>query len=309
LKEEIKNIVSELRRITLIERQLEELLKVREVYQSEKITLDQELNKIGNRSESLQSVSLTMLYSKLLRRKKKEINTLNNQYLKLSIQRNDCIQLIADLDWEVELLSRLIAKQQALKVSLQSEVRRYKGQFVDQSLHSLKLVINAIQQKVSFSREIEEAIDQGVITNKKLNKILKLLKQTAVEIYDTTKDSKVLLQKPVSDLERYQKQVVSVRHSLMKFELELADLQDQNYEEKIYWTTTTVAFIQQYRENLEIDLTVDRSMNYSYSFLKGLKKSVMSTTRTLRREQRKIQKQIARLEKQESKLLYDIKYN
>ncbi len=151
-------------------------------------------------------------------------------------------------------------------------------------------------------KELEEAIDQGVILNNKFNKSIKFLKAKAKDYYGIYKSKEAVYTSNVSNISKYQNQLVSIRHCLVKYELEVEDVYREISRVKEY-SNVFVA----YRANLRRDLHENDSLEDSYTFLKGFKSKVMMITKSLRSDLRKIRKELLQLEEEEQAAINKLK--
>jgi len=306
MKISIQKIVTQLKEIRILEKQLQHAIQVKEEQGILLLSIDSELDKNLTQSKALDSMSLSSLFAVLTKSKNVKLELLKSHYLRLAVERKDLSLSIKHLEWEIQLLSKLVDKQQSLKSQLTNSLSNYSGEFDDKTLKTLQVVSKAITEKVSLQKEIIEAIDQGVTVNKKINKLLRLLKTKAHEIYSAFNDSSILKSKKATELDKYQSMITSLKHSVVKLEIEVGDIYDAILKGSGYSNNLVSSFISEYKMSLVSDLLRERSMNSSYGFLIKFKKSVMALTKSLRRDKQKIDKEVSLLQEEYSKILRNI---
>lgn len=306
MEREIKDIITELKRIHIAEKHLEKLYTLKEEYTHELAVLGTQIETELRKIESLDNISIVSLYHKLLGNKDGVLEMLKKHYLQLSLRFNETSKALKNVVYEISILVSKIDKQNHLKEELKHKIQLFDNKLTDHNLSSYKELVLRITSKLKLVKEIEEAIDQGMVVNKKFNITLSFIKKKAQAIYDEVNDKNVMASYAISNLGRYQDLITSLRHSLVKLEIEMNDVYQEILNTKGNQNPLVSNFISEYRMNLLSDLMSTKTLNGSYVFLKNFKAIIMSTTRSLRNDLRNLKRELIDLEELEERILYEL---
>lgn len=307
MEQRIKNLIRRLKEISIAEKQLGGLVAQKQSYIANLYKLEDQIEAKYYRIDALTSMSVRALYHKLLGNRASELDSLKTHYLELSIQYNTTAHSLAEVSNEISQLEALVESQESVRTDLNHQLQHYEATLKNTTLASYRVIAKAITAKLQLAKEVEEAIDQGVIANKKLNKTIDFLKSKSKEILLEIGDRAATNRYPVSNLTKYQAHITSLKHSLVKLDIEIADIYDHLTKDSTDTKEIAAAFDSQYRLYLAADLTAQKTMNDSYQFLKNTKARIMSITRSLRSDLRRINKELSNLEGEERALLDSIK--
>ena len=306
MKHSIREIVVQLKEISIAEKQLTKLVQLQKGYLAEIDALELEIMKKSSKIESINKLSIVAIYHMLLGTKESKLEMLKKHYLQLSLTYNDLVRSLEHVEEDIRRLTDIVDGQKALRAELNHKIQIYDKEIGSSTLEAYRRVAMETTRKLRLIKEIDEAIDQGVIVNKKFNKAIKFIKKKAQEIFDEVNDKRIVKDYTISNISKYQGLISSLKHSLVKFEIEINDVYKEILNDKNYTDSIVTNFVDEYRINLVSDLTSYKTMDGSYTFLKNFKSIMMSTTRSLRSDLRKLKKELYALEERERSLIVEL---
>lgn len=306
MEKELKDIITELKSINIAERHLSKVTTLEVEYTAELLKLENEIRTKCSKIESLSKLSVTSLYHRLVGDKNKTLELLKKHYLQLSLRFNEIDKSLKNLKYESSILESKIERQSELRETLKHKIQLFEKKLENKTLNAYRKVVKEMTIKLRLMKEIDEAIDQAVIVNKKFNGSIRFIKSKAQEIYNEVNDQKLMYNYNISNLSKYQDRITSLKHSLIKLEIEINDVYVEILKDKNYTNNIVSNFVNEYRMNLITDLTSQQTLNGSFVFLKNYKAIIMSMTKSLRSDLKKLKKELEQLEDHERNLLENI---
>ncbi len=306
MEKELKDIITELKSINIAERHLSKVTTLEVEYTAELLKLENEIRTKCSKIESLSKLSVTSLYHRLVGDKNKTLELLKKHYLQLSLRFNEIDKSLKNLKYESSILESKIERQSELRETLKHKIQLFEKKLENKTLNAYRKVVKEMTIKLRLMKEIDEAIDQAVIVNKKFNGSIRFIKSKAQEIYNEVNDQKLMYSYNISNLSKYQDRITSLKHSLIKLEIEINDVYVEILKDKNYTNNIVSNFVNEYRMNLITDLTSQQTLNGSFVFLKNYKAIIMSMTKSLRSDLKKLKKELEQLEDHERNLLENI---
>jgi hypothetical protein len=239
----VKDIIIKLKEIHIAEKHLESLLKILDDYVEEIETFENEIFRVNHQISKLGKMSIASIYHTLLGDKSSKLEILKSHYLKLAIKRNELKNLHINISWEIDLLTIVVANKKALKEELNFELLNFEGTLQSNELKTYKILIESMTGKLNLIKELDEAINQAEMVNRKFNKILKFIDLQSQKIFREIKELHRFEKIKVSHLDKYQEHISSLKHTLLKFEIELNDVYNAILNGKEYNNTIVVDFM------------------------------------------------------------------
>jgi hypothetical protein len=307
MNKEIVELIRNLKSAEIAEQYLSRLLHANEYNAKKKNYLEKLIKKKFKKIDSLTSISVKSLYYKLLKTKTQQLEIEKQRYFEISLEYNEILKTIENNNYEIDVLGRKVESIDSLRKELRSKVSNLSPKWDNQSTKLFKKIIEQNKSNIALIKEFEEAIDLGVIVNKKLNKILKFIKDKAQSIYNEFEDKSIINDFQVNQIDKYQDLMVSLKHSLLKFDLEIEEVYQIILNDKSYKNSKSSILIDDYKEHLVSDVFNTNTLGSSFLFIKSLKTQVMGLTKVLRSDLRKLKKQQIELENRELQILELIK--
>lgn len=307
MNEGIKHIIEKLKALELADLHGKKLDDTLANLKDRNEELEVLISKGNKKIESLNKLSIKALYHILRGNKKNELTIQQQRYLDISLEYTHNQKMIAQTEYEKEVIARKSDSQTSLKEQLRAEVLGLTETIDDANITQLKRILEKSQSNIGLIKEMEEAIDQGVIVNRKMNGTIKFLKTKAQKLFDEFKDKSIFSEVQTSGIEKYQDKIVSLKHALLKYEVEITDVYQLILKEKSYQSHDMSNLLDDYREHLIDDLFADKPLNKSYFFLKNLKEQILAVNRVLRSDLSKVRKEQKLLNEREHKLLSKLK--
>lgn len=306
MKEDLKNIVKEIRSIKLAK---EHLIKLEVVRAEQAQRLEEIENKISEnlgRIDKLSRTTFYSLYQKLFGEQDRLLELYKKHYLDLMLEFNELTKSIEKLDFEIGILKGQSKKYKTVLQELKSQLRIRESDISTHSLRKFRHVIRRIDGKLGLIKELEEAIKEGSNLNRKFNAAIRFVENKARELYKNFGDLDSMMNHRVKKIETYQDHLIAIQHSMIKFDAELSDvyreiLQDKEFESKI-----GDQLMKKFRVNLVNDLDENETLNNSHQFLKNQKSMIMSLTRSLRKDVKKLKKEVIELEQIEEEIVSEL---
>lgn len=298
---ELKNLIKSIKSAQIAEALVKELKLKKKEQQLRLIELTRIIEKENREINLLTNFSIRYIFRRLSGKINQNLELRNDFYLSISLQYNELIKSNNLIDYELDLLNYKVKKLPILTEQLKDYMIQKEGTLPSQHLNDYKIVIRKLEKLIKSANEIDEAIIEGVKVNKKFNKIINFLKNEEnniqISIYDNYKMKK---------LDRYQSQLVEIQIALLKFKKEYNDVHKELFGEINYSNSLIQNFIDQLRTNLITDFNGRSGLKHSLQILQNFKSNIMTLTKTLRSDVRKIDKEIVELEKEEFLLLENI---
>jgi len=219
--------------------------------------------------------------------------------LSLSFDYNELKKAIKLIDFELDLIEKKAQSYEDKKETSRIAILKIESGISDVDLYRFREVATILEYKIGLANEMEEAIAQGVILNKKFNTGLKYI-ETLIEL---SLDSK---SKPYSysnfrfdRLEKYQTIIIRIEFELLKFKKEYNDVHEHFFGNDSQSESHLENFLKEMRHNLMTDIRGKKGLKNSLKILTSFKTTIMSIVRTLRSDVRKFHKEILDLEKRE----------
>jgi hypothetical protein len=245
-------------------------------------------------------------YKKLLGKHQAALEHHKQEYLDLVLEHNALSKSLDKTDFEIQILEEKSLNYENLVAELQLLLKEKEIQISSPQLKAYRAIIQQLDHKLGLIKEIEEAIAEGVILNKKFNAAIKYVVKKAKEVYAQKGNMKEMLDFDVKQIDKYQNHMVKIQHSLIKFEAELNDVYAVLLQSNENNLSLEEHFMKTYRVNLIADIQNKYDLNNSHEFLKKHKAIMMNVTRTLRGDLRKLKKEVLKLEEEEAQILYNI---
>jgi len=306
LKQDLKDIIQQLKSIEISQKHLRKLQEVRVLYCVELDDLKRSISKSSSFIESLDRVSFYSIYSKLLRTREANLSMHKRYFLEQSLKYNELLKALELLDFEIEILTNKVLKLSQIKKKFKKIIEERNIKIRNINVIKFRNLVTSIDRKLILIKEIEEAIAQGVTLNKILNKTINHLKKEAHRIFKSFKNEEILKAYDISKLQKYQQNLVSIKHGLIKYEIEIEDVYKELLNSRDYDNSLVSTFVQEYRINLLNDLTSTTELNSSFIYLKNFKSVIMSLTRNLRSDLKKLKKELIELERNELDMLLEM---
>ncbi len=306
MREELKNIVKEIRSIKLANEHLAKLEIVRKEQGTRLEEIEKNISENLVRIDKLSRTTFYSLYQKLFGEQERLLEIYKKHYLDLMLEYNELTKSIEKLDFEIDILKNQSKKYKIALQELKSQLRTRENDIGSSNLRKFRDVIKRIDGKVGLIKELEEAIKEGSNLNRKFNAAIRFVENKAKEVYKNFGDIDTMLNHRVKKIEKYQDYLISIQHSMIKFDAELSDvyreiLRDKNFESRI-----GDQLMKKFRMNLVNDLDENETLNNSHQFLKNQKSLIMSLTRSLRKDVKKLKKEVIELEKLEEEIVSEL---
>lgn len=265
------------------------------------LELEDELNKLDVTISKLTNVTIFSIYQTLLNKKENRLELEKHYYLRLSLEYNQTIEDIDAIHNEIELLKESKHKLRDLKKALKENLKVYDKTLKQRKLALFKKLFNKIESKVRIAKEIKEAIDQGSKLNRRLNYTIKFLKKVARNEHYLGKSSKINPEFIVN-LTKYQNRISNHVVDATILEKEFKDI----FEVLVGTDESVLMDIKYFEEELGVSLISDlvktKSFQSSLLALDSYKFNLMTMVKILRKDLKKINKEIVGLEEEETSL-------
>jgi hypothetical protein len=306
VRQELKDIIQEIKSIQIANKQLNKLKLLRIEYLNDLELINESISKSSTFIDSLNKVSFYSIYTKLIRKRQAKLTIHKSYFLKQSLNYNEVIKSIELVDFEIEVLSNKSKKLKDSKDRLKELVSNQNIKSGVKEINKLKKLFAKISKNLALIKEFEEAIQQGVVLNRIFNKTINHLKKEAHRIFKKFKSDDILMTYDVRKIQKYQENLISLKHNLIKYEVEVQDVYKALLKTNDYDNSLVSSFIQEYRFNLLNDLTSTIELNSSFIYLKNFKSVIMSLTKNLRKDLKSLKRDLAKQEIQELKLIFEI---
>lgn len=306
MRQELKDIIQEIKSIQIANKQLNKLKLLRIEYLNDLELINESISKSSTFIDSLNKVSFYSIYTKLIRKRQAKLTIHKSYFLKQSLNYNEVIKSIELVDFEIEVLSNKSKKLKDSKDRLKELVSNQNIKSGVKEINKLKKLFAKISKNLALIKEFEEAIQQGVVLNRIFNKTINHLKKEAHRIFKKFKSDDILMTYDVRKIQKYQENLISLKHNLIKYEVEVQDVYKALLKTNDYDNSLVSSFIQEYRFNLLNDLTSTIELNSSFIYLKNFKSVIMSLTKNLRKDLKSLKRDLAKQEIQELKLIFEI---
>jgi len=303
LNSQIRHIIEEIQVIEISKKYISELkdLAKKTVVRMEHIELL--INTKLDEIDKLHDDSFYSIYLELTGKLEDALDITKDHYLQLRLEYKELQKEVELIAFQIKVLKEKNLKLAALRARLRELIKEYA---VDADAYIVKQhrrLIRRIEFKIRIEKEISEAIEEGVFLNKRFNDAIKYLKTIAQKIYKKNKIISDLGNHDVRNIEKYQEKVLRIKHSMVKFKSEINDVFSQlklSEDSNKYFITT---FISQYRNKLARDIRMKNGLVKSLDHLLEQKKLILEFTKTLRKDLRKVKKEIKKLEDKEMEFI------
>ncbi len=306
MRENLKNIVKEIRSIKLAK---DHLAKLRTVRQQQKVRLSEIEKKISDnltKIDRLSRTTLFSLYQKLFGEQEQLLELYKKHYLDLMLEYNELNKSVEKLDFEIDVLSKRSNKYKEVIRELKAQLRIRERDIQVIKLRDYRRLIKKIDGKLGLIKELEEAIREGSNLNRKFNAAIRFVENKAKELYNNMGDLDAMINHRVKKIDHYQDHLIAIQHSMIKFDAELSDVYREILKDKEFESKIGDQLMREYRINLVNDLDDNESLNNSHQFLKNQKSMIMSLTRTLRKDLKKLKKEVIELEQMEEEIIGEL---
>ncbi len=307
MTEEIRNTIFKLKSTEIAAQYLERLYEERKNLLDRCDVLNGILENKFQDIETLTSNTLKSIYLRLLKNRDAVLEIEKQRYLEISIEFKEVNKSVEQVNYEIGILEPKISAIEVLKAELKDHISNYIPKAKNSTLTKFRSIIQKSQSNLEIIKEIEEAIEQGVIVNNHSNKILKYLKKEAQEVYNEFRDKTKIKEFQVFRIDRYQDLIIALRHYLIKYDVEVADVYEIILDDATYNSPKLTTAIVEYRENLVSDLFNSKTLGKSFQLVQRIKSHAMSITKSLRSDLRKLKKKQIVLDKEESEMMLYLK--
>ena len=246
-------------------------------------------------------------YLTITGRKHEAMEVSRQFYLDLVLEKKDLLAMLKKIDFELQVLGQKTADYASLKREVKELLTGRDEEIKSSGLRELSKTVKKLDYNHALLREFDEAIEAGVEVNKKFNAVLSYIKKIQGEL------NKILFpnQKPsefdLSKMAKYQAKIIDIRHSMIKFETEVNDIYKQLFRRTGEQFELGDNFLKDHRRNFFSDLQSKSELANCKLFLESQKAVIQSFVRVLRKDKRRIEKEISQLEKKEQEIIDSIK--
>lgn len=224
-------------------------------------------------------------------------------YLYKSLEYNELVKENELLEYELDVLSKKIRDEGIVLSEFKAKLRLELQSLGHGKLKEYAYTIEKIEKNVSISKEIEEAITEGVLLNKRINSVITFLSHEANQKYFSKNNQIIeILNIPRGKIDTYQKLIIKTRHALLKFEVEINDVYRQVFDEDNPSRTLGSDLLQEYKTSLMTDFKLQTSLFNSLELIRTLKSNVMGLTQSLRKDLKSLRQELQKLESKEMEL-------
>ncbi len=300
----ISKLIKELEAVEITKSHIKELNKLLKASELRIREIDEEIKSKVSKIETLEQSSFQRLYLTLTRNYKNVLDITKEHYILLCLEYNELQKERELLKYEIKVLTKKTVKITAIKAKLREVIKEEAELLIDQSkIKVYKKLVTKLERKYRIEKEMEEAIDEGVFLNKKFNDAIKYLMKIPKHVYDIQKDIKDLKEYDGESIGKFQEKVLRIKHSMVKFKSEVNEVFVQLNLVKDDYNYYSASFIMEYRKKLARDIILNKGLNKSLIHLDEQKKLVLEFTKTLRKDLRKVRKEISLLEEDEMETL------
>jgi len=309
LNKNIKIAIQELKKAQIAKSLLAELRKEEKLSKAKLEALSKEIQSVDSSINLLTDFSLEYLLKQLSGKRTDELEIRKEHYLNLSLQYNEHTKALKLLEYEISVLKSKAKNISGKKEELQNLILASEENLIDGNVSLYRKKVKELRSKIELANEIDEAIIQGVKVNKLLNKTLRYLKSLKDIMQEFKHDHGTYRNYRIDRLDRYENYITQLQLEFLKFKKEYNDVHKRFFSNITYSENIVNNFLKEIRRNLISDIRGNKGLKNSIHRVTNIKSNVMSLTRSLRSDVRKIEKEIQLLEKEEKELMSSIAHD
>ncbi len=306
--EELENLIAEHRSIMLAKNHLFRL-EIRLKQEKENlIKLEEILEKEYQDLERFKDTPVNKLFHKILKSREEQYEIEKQEYLHAVLQFKDSKNIIELLEFEKGVLIEKISKEKVIKQQLSSLISQRDFLVNDRYIGFKNTMIGLHQQmdqKLSYKREIHEALIVGLKVTDVFNKMIHLLKLAQAEEGWGMKNFHV--GRLNEGQKNYVDQVFKLSYKAKQLLMELEDEMDDVYEHKSIKRLNRIEefkyFTDVYYERLISDWIVKNRIISALNYLHGTADSVTRIVETLKIQLKVTEKAIAYLNERKQSVI------
>jgi hypothetical protein len=306
LDKELKEKIKQLRTIQIAKSYLKELKEQEKAYVERKIVLEELINKRLGILDKLDKSSFLGNYLKMVGKKEDALEISKRYYFDLTVEYNEIDKLLEKFEFEKEILTAKIKTLENLKIEIKEAIALRDGALKSSKMKELLRVIKSIDLKLGIIAEIEEAIKAGKDVIKSFNRILKFIIEHSTLLKKELKSDRKVFDYDIRKVNKYQRNIINIRHSMLKFEAEVNDIYKLMFKDDTRKFSIGDNFMGEHRNKLFEDLSKNENLAKCYEFLKNQKDVIASFIRTLRKDLKEINKEVDKLETLENELIEEL---
>ena len=307
MNKNIIDIIKEIKKAQIAKSLLIELKKEHSYQKKRLEELTNEIQEINNSNDVLSNFSIEYIFKHLIGKRNIELEIVKEHYLSLSLQFNETKRSLELLNYEIGILKSKSQNLTAHKKELRYQLLAIEEKMMDGYLSHYRKIVKELKVKIELACEMDEAIIQGVVVNKSLNKTLSYLDSLNAKIQGFKTNPKAYKNYRIDKLDKYKNCITHVQLEFLKFKKEYNDVHLKYFTNTVYSEKIANDFLEDIRRNLLTDIRGNRGHKHSIQIVSNLKSNIMSLTRSLRSDVRKIEKDILLLEKEEAELIANLK--
>ena len=268
--------------------------------------LSHELYRILKKEEAdvnkLEAMSVRAVFRHFLKNKDEQLEIEHQEYVVAALRYNECIDSVALLEYEIDLLERLLAREPELEERYK-ELLIKKELAVKESYPHIATQLNNLDYKITRRRmelkEIDEALKAGMAAKAKLLEVHKLIERVEgwgqwgyVSNYSKS-----------SFVDRARKIAVETKRALLKFESELKDVY-KNLDVRDDLTLDAFDhFLSIFYDNMVTDWIVQSNLKHTQNSLFGTSAKAERLLASLRHEKQRTAHTISDFQLQKRNLI------
>lgn len=269
--------------------------------------LQDELEGLLDEQEKLKSFTIYSLYKKLIHSHEHSLEMVKEHYLHKSLEYNEVLKDIQLLEYELDVLSQKFVDEGIVLSEFKAHLRAELKSLTHGKLKEYAIVIDRIEKNVSITKEIEEAIEAGVVLNRRINSVISFLSnETHQFFYNKGGQIIDILNVPQSKVDKYQQLIIRTKHAMMRFEAEMSDVYQHIFNDSSKAYDLGSDLLKEYKTNLLTDFKLKSSLFNSTELVRNLKSNVMGLTQSLRKDLKSLKKELLLLEDKEILLRKEI---
>lgn len=300
IQKQIKSVLEEFKSLQNVKAHLDETeAKLATSYNKMK-ALDKMLDKELKDIEKLEKLGIKSLFHKALGSKEEQLEKERQEYLEASLQYKESKKSVELMEFERDLLAKKINSLPKIQAHLE-ELKKARAQEIMNSSNitvrnEFSEIIHKLDIGILLNKELEEAIDAGVKSNKLLGIVASFLRKAGEwgrwDMYGDNRRAGYMKQQAIDKAIRNLSQA---QHQLNMFTRELKDLGENNIQFKLNMVHFS-KFTDFFFDNLISDWIIQQRIKSTLNNIESTNDHVKRIVLSLQSEQKENFKKIADLE-------------
>ena len=299
----LKTKIEEYASIKLAKNHLAQIQKLYQDQVSRKKYIGDKIDTYIEQIDKLDSTSILAIHKKIQASRTHKLELYKQHYLNLVLEYNELNESLKLLEFEIQILAEKVSRYDMVLNDMNQALKAATPDGLEKKYLAYRSSIKQLESKIILCKEIEETIIAGEILNKRLNAALNYIIKVGQTIIKEKRNVEGMLDFNIRKISTFQRSMVRIHESIVKFTNEIGDVYSHISADDTLTDALRDRFLDQYRNNLIVDLIGQDNLANSYAFLKSNKNYILSLMKTMRKDVKQLKKDITDLEEQEENLL------